>query len=155
VVLTNSDLNDLRTTVTPGLTPVVIAAKVDWVDVAHWQRQRDELLAALESWRRDWQSLDVERYLAHYANDFWSRGYNLRSWQQRKRNVFRAKTYQRIKLSDISLLAYAKGTQASDGDIVVARFQQQYHSNNFNSDMSKRLYLKRRAGHWKIVYEGR
>jgi len=154
VVLTNSDFNQLRTTVTPGITPVVIAAQVDWVDAERWQQQRAELLAALESWRHDWQSLDIERYLAHYAGEFWSRGYNINSWKKRKRNVFRAKTYQSVRLSDISLFTYSQGSQAKEGEIAVVRFYQSYHSNNFNSDMSKRLYLKRHAGRWKIVYEG-
>lgn len=154
VVLTNMDLEAIKRSITPGVTPVVIAEQVDWIDTASWERSRRNVMAALEAWRQDWQSLDVERYLAHYAADFWSGHYDRDSWRQRKRQLAKSKTYQRIELSDISLLAYPR--VASDGpDIVVARFRQSYQSNNFNSEMHKRLYLKRIADRWQIVYEGR
>ena len=154
VVLTNVDLQALKQVVTPGVTPVIITPRATWVTKQAWRQQRQELLQALEAWRRDWQSLDVERYLSHYADDFWARGFNLASWKKRKRMLAKSKTYQRVRLSDISLLAYPTATEAKQ-DIVVARFRQSYQSNNFSSDMQKRLYLKRQGGEWRIVYEGR
>ncbi len=154
VVLTNMDLEAIKRSITPGVTPVVITEQVDWLDPAEWIRTRHEVLATLEAWRRDWQSLDVDRYLSHYAPDFWSKSHDIHSWRARKRILARSKTFQHIDLSDISLLAYPRSDQDAQ-DIVVARFRQSYQSNNFTSEMQKRIYLKREAGSWKIVYEGR
>ncbi len=154
VVLTNPDLNTLQDELSPGNTPVVISPGIRWLEPAVWQARRQSLLAAIEAWRRDWESLDVQRYLAHYADDFWARGYDLSRWQRRKRAVFAGKTYQKITLDDLTLLAYPR-RNPTDPEIVVARFTQDYRSNNYTSRMRKRIYLKRVAGEWKIWYEGR
>jgi len=112
------------------------------------------VFAAIEAWRQDWERRDLSRYLAHYADDFWARGYDLARWQKRKRAVFAGKTFQQITLEDLTLLAYPRRND-SDPEIVVARFTQDYRSNNYDSRMRKRLYLKRVDGEWKIWYEGR
>ncbi|MDH5778094.1 MAG: L,D-transpeptidase family protein, partial [Gammaproteobacteria bacterium] len=153
VVLTNIDLKTVMDEITPGVTPVVITEKANWVNVSDWKKQRQEVLTALEQWRKDWSSLDVERFLSHYDQNFWtSNGHDLQSWKTRKRNVVRNKTYQRIKLSDISLLSYpeSEGRPA----MIVARFRQQYDSNNYKGDIHKRIYLRKQGDQWRIMYEG-
>ena len=153
VVLTNIDLGFIQREIKPGVTPVVIAEQLDWVDSDAWQKQQKNLLSVIEQWRQDWESLDVNRYLSHYANDFWSRGYNFVTWSQRKKRLAINKTFQKVNISDLSLLAYPKLAQ-SDKEMVVARFHQEYRSNNFQSDADKRLYLTREKGEWRILYEG-
>ncbi len=154
VVLSNIDLSRIRHLIKPGTTPFVIADRVEWVDRAHWQMARAELLKALNTWRRDWESRNVNKYLSHYSDEFWSSKHNFRSWRQYKSGVIRRKTYQKIDLSDISLFYYPR--QASSGkQMVLAKFRQHYQSNNFNSDSNKRLYLSRQQDKWKIIYEGR
>ncbi len=153
VVLTNADFNVLKQYITPGLTPVVIAEQVEWVDESDWLSERKELFAALESWREDWESLDVDRYLSHYAEGFWSAGFDRNSWASRKRLVAQGKTFQKIKLSDISLFLYPR--RASNGQaMAVVRLNQLYTSNNYTSELNKRIYLNRENGHWQILYEG-
>lgn len=154
MVLTNIDFNSLKKELRPGATPVVIVEKVDWLTPEAWLKERDKLLTALEHWRHDWESLDVDRYLSHYSDDFWSQGYDLKSWSKRKRRIARNKSYQKIQLSDISLLAYPEDS-ADKKDIVVARFKQGYQSSNYQSDVQKRLYLQGNNDNWKIMYEGR
>jgi murein L,D-transpeptidase YafK len=153
VVLPNIDLDQAAAFIRPGVTPLVITARVDWVDAPAWRRERQELLDALNAWVADWTSGDVESYLSHYATDFWSPGFDLKKWQARKRAVAGGKTFQQVELSNLSLFAYPQS--ASGGrDMVVASFRQHYRSNNFNSDMGKRLYLTREAGRWRVLYEG-
>lgn len=153
VVLPNIDLNQAAAFIRPGVTPLVITARVDWVDEGAWRRERQELLDALNLWVADWTSGDVERYLSHYAADFWSPGYDLKRWQARKRAVAQGKTFQQVELSNLSLFVYPQA--AGDGrDLVVASFRQHYRSNNFNADLGKRLYLTREDGRWRVLYEG-
>ncbi len=154
MVLTNIDFNAFKKEMQPGATPVVIVENIDWLSTEEWVTERNRILTDIERWRHDWESMDVERYLSHYSDDFWSKKYDLKSWSARKRRIVRNKSYQKIKLSDISLLAYSE-TNDDTKDIVVARFHQDYQSSNYNSDIGKRLYLTRNNNSWKIMYEGR
>lgn len=152
VVLPNIDLSGLKNEIVPGKTPVIITEQANWLDRATWQRQHSEIMAALEQWRQDWESLDADKYLSHYSDDFWSKGHTLSSWSARKRYLARSKTYQRIRLSDIALFAYPVESQQQP--VVVARFRQQYESNNYNGDIHKRVYLRKDGQQWRIMYEG-
>lgn len=154
VVLSNYDLDAIKNEIKPGVTPVIITSRIDWIDESTWQRERREILQALEQWQRDWESLDVERYLSHYDNNFWTRSHNIDSWKKYKRQVSQSKIFQKVSLDDISLFSYPR-VDDHQGNLVVARLHQTYRSNNFSSAMHKRLYLTRRDGQWRIVYEGR
>lgn len=154
VVLTNIDLESLKSEIKPGITPVVITNKVEWVDYASWKKEREEIIQAVESWRLDWESMNVNKYLSHYGEDFWSASHDLKSWSARKRRLAKSKTYQKVKFSDLSVLVYPKKEQGNQ-QIAVVRLQQDYRSNNFKSEMYKRLYLTKQDKHWKILYEGR
>lgn len=154
VVLSNLDLEKIRHLIQPGITPMVIADQVEWLSEAQWQAMRAELLSAVDTWRSDWESLDVDRYLAHYSDGFWSGRFNLQSWRQYKQQVIKSKTFQKVALSDLSVFYYPK--QASSGkDMVLVKFTQNYQSNNFQSETSKQIYLDKEQGRWRIVYEGR
>ncbi len=152
VVLPNIDLSGLKKIIIPGETPVVITEQVTWLERTDWQRQRDEILTALDQWRQDWESMDTDKYLSHYTTDFWSRGHTLGSWSARKKFLAQGKTYQRVRLSDVSLFAYP--VKAQQAPLVVARFRQQYESNNYHGDVHKRVYLRKDGEHWRILYEG-
>lgn len=153
VVLTNIDLDFIQREIKPGITPVIIAEQLDWVDKATWQREQRNLLSVIEHWRQDWESLDVNRYLSNYAKDFWARGHNFVTWSQRKKRLAINKKFQKVNISDLSLFSYPESEEANK-EMVVARFHQQYRSNNFQSDADKRLYLSRDKGKWRILYEG-
>ena len=154
VVLTNVDLEALKSEITPGITPVVITDTAEWIDYDSWNKERQDIFQAIENWRRDWESMDVNKYLSHYSKDFWSATHNFKSWSVRKRNLARSKKFQKIELSDVSLLAYPQKENAGK-QLVVVRLHQNYISNNFKSDMNKRLYLTRQDKAWKIMYEGK
>lgn len=154
VVLTNIDLEALKSEIKPGLTPVVITNKVDWVDRVTWNKERESLLQAVENWRVDWESMNVNKYLSHYGKNFWSSSHTYKSWSVRKRLISKNKTYQAVKFSDLSVLLYPKKSN-DNTQIAVVRLHQDYKSNNFNSEMYKRLYLTRQNKEWKILYEGR
>ena len=154
VVLTNIDLSSLKSEIKPGITPVVITNKVEWVNYSTWQQERQDILQAVEDWRLDWESMDVNKYLSHYENNFWSATHNLKSWSARKRLLAKNKTYQSIGFSNLSVLVYPKKLK-NEKQIAVVRLQQNYKSNNFKSEMYKRLYLTKKDKSWKILYEGR
>lgn len=153
VVLTNDEFNEITHYVEVGRTPVIISHDVSWISSQEWLSRNIEIQAAIEIWRQGWENADIGRYLQFYADDFWADNFDRRTWGEYKKQVFSGKKYQKIVLSDLSLLAYPQSN--GEPPMVVANFVQHYQSNNFNGDMHKRLYLVKRDDDWKILYEGR
>lgn len=153
VVLTNEEFSRIAQYVEIGKTPVIISESVDWISSREWFDQNIEVQAALETWRQSWEKTHLDAYLKMYSEDFWTKGHNNGSWGAYKKQVFSGKTFQKIDLSDISLLNYPQ--EDPQRPMVVANFVQHYRSNNFNGNMAKRLYMIKEHGNWKVLYEGR
>lgn len=152
IVLANPDLLMLGEWLKPGRTPVVVAEHLRWVDADAWRDERDQALAVVRAWESDWESLDLKRYLAHYARDFWAEDHDLRSWSRRKARVFARKTFQRVEIGDLTILRYPDS--AGDGrDVLVASFDQGFRSNNYDSDGRKRIFWVREDGAWRVLFE--
>ena len=148
VALANPDLQALGAYVRTGSTPVVIARQVEWVTQDELRADRDSFLAALDAWRRDWESNDVERYLAHYAKGFRASDKDLEGWKAHKRRVSAGKTWIKVVLDNLSVLR-----DPGANDLVSVAFDQDYRSSNLSQRARKRQYWTREGGRWKIVYE--
>jgi murein L,D-transpeptidase YafK len=148
VVLANNDLNEIGSHLQIGITPVIIASKIDWSDDAD-RADRASLLKAIEQWRSDWASLNTDAYLSHYAHDFSTGSVALPAFAQQKRLVNSGKTWIKVKMSNVSIFPYP-----SQPNLVVVNFEQDYDSNNLSNRMNKRQYWMKRDGRWQIVYEG-
>lgn len=153
VVLTNEEFERIRQYVVIGRTPVIIGEELEWVAKSEWQKQKSMINLAIQKWREHWELGDLQAYLEMYSRDFWTSQHDYHSWGRYKQQVFAGKTYQQIKLSDLSLYGYPRDGDAAP--LIVANFIQHYRSNNFNGDMRKRLYLVKEEGQWKVIYEGR
>ncbi len=149
VVLSNPDLDKLGKDLQVGLTPVVISDSVEWVDARELAAERGELGRRVESWRRDWESVNMDKYLQHYSRNFRAPGQNYHSWEEQKRKVNASKTWIKVKLSNISIFSYP-----GNDNLMVITFDQDYSSNNLKNQMKKRQYWKFDGNEWKIVYEG-
>jgi murein L,D-transpeptidase YafK len=149
IVLANPDLVAVGRFMQVGMTPVVIARELEWAHAATLEADRSSLAAALEEWRRDWESRDTARYLKHYSTAFRSGQQDLAAWSAHKRGVNAAKTWIHLALSEVSMLRYP-----DQGDFVVVSFNQDYRSSNLSNTMRKRQYWKKENGRWRILYEG-
>jgi murein L,D-transpeptidase YafK len=149
IVLANPDIESLGRHLQVGLTPVIIADQIEWVDTVALERERASLTAAMEQWRGDWQSRDTDRYLAHYSQRFASGSQNLTAWGEHKRKVNAGKSWIKVGLSRVSMLRYP-----SERDIVVVTFDQDYRSDGLTNVMRKRQYWVKEGERWKILYEG-
>jgi len=153
VVLTNEEFTRISQYVTVGRTPIVISESVDWISSREWLDQNIEVQAALETWRQNWEQANLTAYLEMYSQNFWSKKYDRESWGAYKKQVFSGKRFQKIDLTDISVLAYPDVD--NNQPMIVANFIQNYQSNNFNGNLHKRLYMVKEQGAWKVLYEGR
>jgi len=149
VVLTNQDLETLGKNLRIGVTPVIITDGIDWIKPEALNDVRKDLMASVEGWRRDWESLDTEIYLKHYAPGFSTGAQNLAAWSQQKRQVNAAKTYIKVKLDRVSAFLYP-----GRDDLAVVSFDQDYASSNLSNQMKKRQYWIFEKGAWRILYEG-
>ncbi len=148
VVLTNDDLRRLAQFVDVGRTPVVISAGVRWVAPQRWQETRREFLDTFEKWRTEWESLDTDRYLAHYSSRFNADGKDLAAWGAHKRKVNAGKSWIKVSVSDLSVFSYPDGE-----DMVVVTFSQDYRSSNLSNRTLKRQYWSRDRDRWRVVFE--
>ena len=149
VVLSNSDLDALAQYLQIGLTPVIISEDVEWLNPDEWNAERKTFLSAIEQWRADWESLDIDRYLAHYARSFGANGQGLAAWSQHKRQVASGKSWIKVGVSNLGLFR-----SPGEEDLAVVTFDQNYRSNNLSNVMKKRQYWLQEGGRWRIIYEG-
>lgn len=149
VALTNEDFTTISNSVQIGLTPVIIANGVEWTSPDAARALRKELAQNLESWRRDWESLDTDQYLKHYATNFSSGKQDLAGWSEHKHKVNAGKSWIRVKVENVGVLLYP----GSD-NLAVVTFDQDYASSNLLNQARKRQYWIREGGGWRIIYEG-
>ena len=150
VVLTNQDLDAVAKNLQVGVTPVIISNSIEWLSLDDWNKERGELNRTIETWRSDWESRDVERYLKHYSKRF--RSGDKQDFDQfagQKRQVGAGKEWIKVKLDNLSVFR-----NPGKEEVVVVTFEQDYRSNNLDNRMRKRQYWQKEDGKWKIIYEG-
>ena len=149
VALTNEDFEAIAKHAMIGVTPVIIAHGVEWAGVDAAKTLRKSLAQSLESWRRDWESLETGKYLKHYAADFSTGKMDLEQWSEQKHKVNAGKSWIKLKLDNVSVFLYP-GRE----DLAVVTFDQDYASSNLSNQMRKRQYWIREGGAWRILHEG-
>ena len=150
VVLPNDDLLEVGRFITLGQTPVVIGDDLQWLEAETWQQQKQQVNAIFDRWLDDWQSMKTEDYLSHYSQQFSNGKQDYEHWVQHKRRIARQKSFIEVKARHLSLLLHP------NDDVMVATFNQHYHSDNFSSQSWKRQYWHKEAdGEWRIIFEGR
>jgi murein L,D-transpeptidase YafK len=110
---------------------------------------RKELAQSVEDWRRDWESRDTEKYLAHYSESFSSGRKAFTRWAAQKHKVNAGKTWIRVKLDKVTIFLYP-----GRNDLAVVTFEQDYASSNLINRMHKRQYWIKEDGDWRILHEG-
>jgi murein L,D-transpeptidase YafK len=148
VVLANDDLKSLGQYIEEGKTPVLITDKINWEDADQLKASRDDLTAAIDQWRSDWESLDTSRLLDHYSRQFRGESQDYAQFADNKRRVNAGKSWIKVKLSNLSMMLYPDRP-----DLAVIKFVQDYQSNNVKDLTHKKQYWSRENGHWKIVQE--
>lgn len=152
VVLTNDDFARIAPFINPGVTPIVIASSVKWQLPEAWLATRDTISNSLSTWKRDWESLDMEKYLAHYSRKFDADGKDIGQWSDSKRRINVSKSFVNVEISNLSLFEYPLAPDALP--MAMVTFDQNYKSSNNNNKMKKRQYWQRDGDSWKIIYEG-
>ncbi|PIS20077.1 MAG: hypothetical protein COW19_10105 [Zetaproteobacteria bacterium CG12_big_fil_rev_8_21_14_0_65_55_1124] len=152
-VLPNERLLAMAGHVYLGQSWVVVGEHLAFGDKQANLPLRDEVLAMLDGWSRDWSSRNTDAYLSHYHPRFHSEKLNLAGWSAYKRRVNAAKSYIHVALDDFTLIRVPD--PIGFAEVVVAEFKQNYASDNFSDISRKRLYLVRenKSEPWRILLE--
>jgi murein L,D-transpeptidase YafK len=134
VALENSDIDDLANFIRIEDTPVIVSEKIEMVDPSEMEKELDDVLRVIETWRTSWKRKDIDRYMSLYSPDFTASGKNWQQWKNHKARL--AKQYKKIKV-DVQNLRVLQ----NDG-LVLASFVQKYSNEYFSSAGRKTLYLK-------------
>jgi murein L,D-transpeptidase YafK len=151
-VLSNDDLLDIGKFVSADKrTPVILSDTIEWLSLQQMAERKASMVAIVEQWKNDWESLDTNAYLAHYqASEFNLGKGDFSAWKKRKETVNSTKTFVQVDLAIQSLFAYP-GVE----DMFVVKYKQRYLSDNFAGESDKEQFWKRNeSGHWRIIYEG-
>jgi tetratricopeptide (TPR) repeat protein len=123
---------------TPAPTPAPSASSAD--------AQKEQAIAAVQSWAKAWSAKDVKGYLLHYAADFDVPGGATRAaWENE-----RTERIQRPKMIDVSVKILS--AHASDSEATVT-FRQSYRSDTLKTNGTKTLTLVRQGDRWLIKQE--
>ena len=150
LVMANPELKSLEPVFKSGKTLFVIANNMQWLEENQINNKKESLAKTLETWRKDWESQNTERYLSHYSTNFFSKDTDYQGWTAHKRRVQASKPDVEIKLSNVSMLRYPNSKQ----EMAVVNFEQSFKSNHLDSRMRKRQYWILENNDWKILYEG-
>jgi murein L,D-transpeptidase YafK len=148
VVVDNTTLGLLKPLIAPQETMVVLARALTFTEQQPANYQT--FLTTLEAWHEDWESLDHDRYLRHYAAEFTDMRRNLEAWQRYKRRVNGRKDWIKVELGKLSAIAHPEHP-----DLITVRYYQEYRSSNYNwHGWKQMLWREQENGQWQIVYEG-
>jgi murein L,D-transpeptidase YafK len=153
VVVLNEELREIERSIQVGLTPVLI---FDALTPEFKSGGRDEKLHRFfDSWIKDWESRDPEKYMSHYHTDFTSpikgRTFDRDSWKQYKATLTKKYSSIRVNASEPFFFRHPKYT--------MMMFTQDYESELKNgkkglvSRGTKTLYIAEENGEPKIISE--
>jgi murein L,D-transpeptidase YafK len=134
VAMENADIDDLAKFIRIEDTPVIVSEKIEMVDPSEMEKQLDEVLRVIETWRISWERKDIDKYMSLYSPDFTASGKNWPQWKDHKARL--AKQYKKIRVEVQNLQVLQ-----NDG-LVLASFVQKYSNEYFSSMGRKTLYLK-------------
>lgn len=146
VVLSNPDLDRLIRTVAVRTTPVVIAAKLDWVAPGASKSQAPDFEQALEQWKQAKSSRDMGRLLNFYTPDFNSYGRTLKAWTPVLQAEVDRLAGRAVHIKDLSYLNWK-----DEQDTMVVTFAEL--PAGAATGMTKRQYWTRQGKQWKIFFE--
>jgi len=132
VVVDNKSIQELETYAQLGKSPLIIVPEAQYLTAEQMQIKQQELLGAIDSWRKAWETQDLENYLEHYHEKFQGAGMDKRAWARHKAKIKQQYTNIKIELEPLLVLQF--------GDQVLARFKQRYRADQFEDFGRKTLY---------------
>lgn len=150
VVLGNKDLKEIARYIDLDTkTPIIIEDSITFWSDATWQKNKEQINQALQSWFTAWNKTNIKNYLSFYHRQEFKdqKGITYGSWADHKDRVFKTAKDTLIKMEYPSIFLHNNYAYIS--------FQQNYTSSLVRDTGKKVMIWKKDTDYnWKIVYEG-
>ncbi|XOB65942.1 L,D-transpeptidase family protein [Deferribacteres bacterium DY0037] len=107
---------------------------------------REKVHEFLLSWKKSWESLSIDDYMANYSDAFSTRGMNNAGWREDKSGKFAGLENVKVVIDNISFKAYSPVSYAIE-------FRQKYSGDAYSDTGIKTLRVKGCPGDFKITSE--
>jgi len=145
IVLDNHNIDQLADYIKLYDTPVIISSRIEMVRPEKLKKEKKELEKIIEDWRREWERKEIDRYMSFYSRRFTAQGKDWDQWKRTKSRLANQYEKIRVEINNLQLLR--------NDHLILARFNQRYKTEVFNSEGEKRLFLQKNSNQWKIVGE--
>ena len=145
VAMKNADLGKVSSYITLDKTPIITVEEIRFRPYKEVVEERDLFLNLLESWRKGWESRQIDKYITHYHPLFRMDNFDYVSYKKFKERLNSLYSFIKVDLEDIQII--------KAGDYVVTSFYQVYQSDKKRFVGVKRLYWVKDGGRWKILRE--
>jgi len=145
VVIRNDVLEKISNYVKLKETPIIIYDKLEYLKKEEHDRRRQELGQYIQSWKEAWESMDLDRYMSFYNQDFKATGFNYRTWKNHKKKLKEKYKYIKVTLSQPFLLLHK--------DQLIIKTLQKYESDGHSDYGVKTIHALNVDGKYKILSE--
>lgn len=145
VVIRNDVLEKIAGYVKLKETPIVIYDKLEYIKKEEHDQRRKELGQYIQSWKEAWESMDLDRYMNFYSEDFKSAGFNFRTWKNHKKRLKNTYKYIKVTLSQPFLLLHKNQ--------LIIKTLQKYESDGHTDYGVKTIHALNTNGKYKIISE--
>ncbi|MCX5816153.1 MAG: AAA family ATPase [Proteobacteria bacterium] len=150
IAIGNDSLKEIHAIIRQNGAPFVIVRRIDYIDKVVRENIQREIESFLDSWKKSWESINTEKLLAHYSNDFLgNHRENLNAFKQIKEKVNKTKRFIRIDIEKPCIFL----SPGFGETVAIVRFYQKYSSDNFSDGSLKVLYIQKKGAEWKIIGE--
>lgn len=146
VVVNDKNFLELERFIEPGKTYIHIVKQEKDIQFS----ELSNVWETISRWKESWESLDTDRYLSFYSENFRSDGKDKKTWSEYKKRVNKDKNFVRIDIKEPVILPYGN---TEFGYVFIVDFIQRYESNNMKSTTEKSLYLVKQDNTYKILGE--
>jgi murein L,D-transpeptidase YafK len=147
IALSNPDLDRIIRSVEIQTTPVVIAARLQWAQPQAIAPQKQQFSQLIRQWADSKQTGEPSLLTRFYAPDFFADGKDLGAFMAAAAPDLSRINGRRVEVEDLSLISWndTEETMVTTFGEVIA---------GARGGRTVRQYWQKRAGGWKIVYEG-
>lgn len=128
----------------PSPSPASLKAKREKPE-GDLSQEVPKIQAFLATWKRSWETKDLNQYMDCYSKDFRAQGKKWEQWRQYKKHLNARYRQIQVSLEDVKI-------QRKDGQTLVS-FRQIYRSDGLKSIGQKNLTLREEKKSWKIIRE--
>lgn len=145
VVISSDDILELSRLLTLKQTPLVIVSKIRYQTEPERKSELESLQAMLANWRTYWEEKQIDKYISMYSARFRNGNQDIKAWKAYKEAVFSRSGKIELKTELQSVVRHEK--------YAVLTIHQDCRSRRFASRGTKRLFVVREGGNWKIIAE--